>query len=281
LVKGKDRRENVLRSLRLIKEDIKVGKKVLVKPNFVSTLRQLSATHVDAVWGVLNFLSGLGVRKFLIAEGPAYSKAEEGFRNFGYWELKDEYDAEFLDLNEDEYDIVEVYDRGLNPMEVRVSKTVLESDFRVSVAPMKTHYTVIATLSLKNMLVGALIDHDKSKIHQGYKAINLSLYRLAGIIPPHLSVIDGFLAMEGDGPLSGSAVELGIAISSTDFLAADTVGTMVMGFDPSDIGYLSYCKEGKLGTGELSKIEILGEDIEACRKDFRPHRTYEEQLKWR
>lgn len=87
--------------------------------------------------------------------------------------------------------------------------------------------------------------------------------------------------MEGNSPAFGDAVELGIAIASTDFLAADWAATRIMGFDPSRVGYLSYCEAEGLGTGDLSKIQLLGTTIQKCRRRFKPHATYEEQLKWR
>jgi len=80
--------------------------------------------------------------------------------------------------------------------------------------------------------------------------------------------------MEGYGPSSGDSVDLRVAIVNTDFLAADTVATRLMGFDPD---YLHYCK-----LGGLSDIEIVGNaTVEECRQPFRPHPTYQEQLQWR
>jgi uncharacterized protein (DUF362 family) len=88
--------------------------------------------------------------------------------------------------------------------------------------------------------------------------------------------------MEGAGPSHGDPVDLRVAIASTDFLAADTVATILMGFDPDEIGYLHYCKLGGLGAGDLSDIEIVGNaTVEECRQPFRPHPTYQEQLQWR
>ncbi len=59
LVKGNDRRDNVYQALKKIEDEIftSIGeKKILIKPNFVITTRQLAATHVDAVRGILDFL---------------------------------------------------------------------------------------------------------------------------------------------------------------------------------------------------------------------------------
>jgi uncharacterized protein (DUF362 family) len=70
LVKGENRYNNVIASLDLIKKDVfnkvKNKRKVLIKPNMVSTQVQLAATHVDAIRATLDFLSELGVKKFLV-----------------------------------------------------------------------------------------------------------------------------------------------------------------------------------------------------------------------
>jgi len=303
LIKGDDRYENVIRALALIEGDVDLGdrKHVLIKPNFVSTTRQLAATHVDAVRAVLDWLRSRYDGPITIGEGAALSDTFEGYRNFGYVDIAEEYGVRLLDLNRDKWVPVQIYDRRLAPMQVRVAKTALESDLRISIGPPKTHDTVIITASLKNMVVGSLIRgsgggpaegvdpsgldaisrSDKFAIHQGYQAINLNLYALAKLLAPHLSVIDGFVGMEGEGPVNGDPVELGVAIASADFLAADAVAVKLMGFDLDEIGYLHYCQLGGLGTGDLREIEIVGNaTLEDCAKEFRPHPTYRQQLGW-
>ncbi len=286
LVKGTDRYENVLRALNLVESDIEVvsRSKILVKPNLGYPKRPVAITHVDAIRAVLDFLRQKGAGKVCIGEGSGAIDTMQAFLDAGYLELGKSYDVEFLDLDHDDYVEVQVYNRQLRPFFLRVAKTVVESNYRISVCPPKTHDSVIVTLSLKNMVVGSLIwdeqGHDKKALHQGYRAMNLSLFELAKIIPPHLSVIDGFLGMEGNGPAFGEPVELGIAIASTDFLAADCVAAKIMGFDPSGVGYLNYCEAKGLGTSNLSKMQLLGSTIEECQHPFKPHATYGEQLKW-
>lgn len=281
LVRGDDRQANILRALRLIKRDIRIpDRPVLIKPNFVSTRIQLAATHVDAVRATLIFLSGLGVKKFIIGEGPAGAAAEEGFRNFGYHKLAREWDIEFVDLNQDEWTQVEIFDRKFDPLRARIARTALDS-YRVSVTRPKTHDVAIVTLGLKNMAVGCLIGEDKGLVHQGYQAIHLNLARLARVIHPHLTVIDGFTGMEGAGPVYGTVIPLRTAIVGVDPVAVDSVAAYVMGFDPSQIGYLWYCRELGLGCGDLDRIKILGHDIAACRMPFTPHFTYPQQLNWK
>ena len=283
LIRGNNRYENVLSALKCIgqeiTEKIKDKKRIVIKPNFVSTHVQLAATHIDCVRAILDFLAPLTDEKILIAEGAALGETIEGFRSFDYLKLKQDYNIEFKDLNNDEFSEVEIFSSDLKPLNIGVAKTILESDFRISPAMLKTHDSVIVTLSLKNMLVGSL-DH-KSRIHQGAKAINKSLAKLAEIISPHLSVIDGFLGMEGDGPVSGTPIEMKVALAGTDFLSVDSVSAHLMGFDISQIGYLYYCKEQGLGEADLEKIEILGNaSLDEVRRKFKPHYSFQEQLNW-
>jgi len=83
LMRGESRYNNVIASLNLIKKDVvnrvKNKKRVLIKPNMVSTRVQLAATHVDAIRATLDSLSELGVKKFLVGEGPAEATAVTGF----------------------------------------------------------------------------------------------------------------------------------------------------------------------------------------------------------
>ena len=121
---------------------------------------------------------------------------------------------------------------------------------------------------------------DKRKIHQGYPVHNLNLYLLARAFPPHLSVIDGYAAMEGDGPMDGDPIDWGVAIASQDPVAADCLAARLMGFDIRDIGYLWYCYRKGLGAGELSQMEVLGADPQDCYRRFQPPPSYQAQRNW-
>ena len=282
LVKGNDRRKIILKALNLVKKDIKInGKHVIIKPNLVSTSNQLAATHADCLRGILDFLKTVYKKKVIIAEA-SFGNTLEGYKNFGYFDLLEEYDAELVDLNKDDYEKIEIS----HGTKIRVSKTLLNpKNYIISSAILKTHDTVVATLSLKNIVMGAPINNwlgrDKGKVHQGTKEINYDIFRLAKRLKPSLSVIDGFKAMEGNGPDYGDAVDVKTCIVSADFLAADRVGLEVMGIDASKVGYLVYCSEAKMGVYELNKIKILGNKISECKRKFRLHSSVERQYQWK
>ena len=280
LVKGTRSYDAVARALSLIKDDVRApSKPVLVKPNMVSGTAELCATPVPAVRAVLDFLQGLGVEKFIIGEGTARGTTMAAFERYGFTSLQDEYDVRFVDLNSDETVDAVVYDAECRPMKLRVARTVVDS-YRVSVARMKTHNRVIATLAVKNLAVGSIIDADRSwsKLSHAYRAMNLSLARMNMERPPDLSVIDGVVGMEGSGPVSGTAKHSGVALAGIDSTAVDAIGAQVMGYDPRTIGYLYYQMELQgLTPGD---IQVIGERVEDCVTKYKDHPSYAAQLEW-
>jgi uncharacterized protein (DUF362 family) len=59
-----------------------------------------------------------------------------------------------------------------------------------------------------------------------------------------------------------------VALAGTDFVAVDRVGTEVMGVDFDEIRYLNYLWDQGIGEGDLSKIQVIGETIENCRRTY-------------
>jgi len=77
--------------------------------------------------------------------------------------------------------------------------------------------------------------------------------------------------MEGRGPGGGTPVDARVALASTDPLALDILTTNIMGFDPSQIMYLTAMVEASMGQSYLDKIEVLGTPLEQCQYHFKPH----------
>jgi len=199
---------------------------------------QYSATHVDAVRTILDFIyEEVGRREVIIGEEPAGAPLKRGLRNYGYIEFAETYDVKFIDLNEDDTLWVKVYDHNLvKRIEVLISRTALESDFRISVCRPKTHDTVIVTLTVKNIVMRAVQRLYKWRVHQGYGAINMSTAELAELLTPHLTIIDSLKGIEGNRPIAGTSVEWGIFIAGTNPIEVDALTTWLMGFKPRDVG---------------------------------------------
>ncbi len=97
------------------------------------------------------------------------------------------------------------------------------------------------------------------------------LVALAALMKPRVSLIDGFDAMEGDGPRHGRRVNLRTVVAGTDPVAVDAVAAWIMGFEPREIAYLRQAEAIGLGTADLSAIKIVGDPIADSRRRFRRH----------
>ena len=283
LVKGGNRAENIERSLRLLGDDINLTgvKNLFIKINLISRDNQLGATHADGVRALLLFLRERYQGKITITEGIR-GTAQTIFDKLGYPPIFKEFGVEFFDLHQGEFGPVELYDANLQPMKLHFSKQLIESDYRIAIGPVKTHDVVGATLSIKNLAMGALADNgDKGRMHQGHPVHNLNLYLLAKKYPLQLSINDGYTGMENDGPIRGTGIDWGVAVSSCSPVAADCLAAQLMGFDINDVGYLWYCQKLGLGVSEMNQMNIVGDNPKDCYRKFLPHSTFEEQRHWR
>jgi uncharacterized protein (DUF362 family) len=298
---GEDRADLAFQALKPFSKQIATAigdKRVIVKPNNVVIDRPLAASDARNLEGILEFLKSIGKDKnVVIAESPAGGSVFEGFANYGYDKVAAKYGAKMMDLDKDEYETLYCFDeKDFHPHACRMARTLLDqNNFIISAAKFKTHDRVVATLSLKNIVVGAAIkrgggerpeggrwgNSDKPVTHgSGYRGINYNLFTLASRLHPHLAVIDGYEGMEGEGPASGTPVNSRVCVVSPDWLAADRVAVELMGIDFAKVGYLNYCAQASLGQADLSKIEILGPALKDHIKPYKMASSFDQQLIW-
>lgn len=285
LTQEQDRYQTVYKSLGLIFPDFShllytlnpQTDYILLKPNCIDTKSQAAVTHVDALTAVLDFLQPVWQGRIILAEGSGLGNTMEAFKNFRYMDLKNTFEnLEFLDLNYSNSIFVEALDKNLKPFQIKISNTVAEAKLRISVGPPKTHDSVVLTASIKNMAVGSILREDKGKIHQGPRAINRTLVALNQYTYPHLAIIDGWTAMEGDGPVNGQMVETHFAASSTNAVAADTFTAGLLGFNVLEIGYLNL-----LGAAKIRPlIQPVGADPNEFNFHLKKPSTYLKQIQW-
>ena len=111
-------------------------------------------------------------------------------------------------------------------------------------------------------------------------AMNRNLVALTRQVRPHLSVLDGFVAMHREGPRHGTPIRLGLAVAGVDAVAVDAVGVAAMGFDPMKIGYLRLAHDAGLGVADLSRIEIVGDPLAQVARRCVPHSNFAVQRHW-
>lgn len=299
LVKGESRRKNIAQALTAIDDQVlpglKAKKYVVIKVNNVSTTNQLAATHVDAIHGILDYLEPRFKGPVIVAESSA-GDTLEGYEEFGYNRLATERRAQkvqLIDLNrEAKYKAIPLIDYDLHVVSTRLAARLFDPDaFVICAAVMKTHNVMVATLSIKNMGLGAPLHSvpretprwdDKRKTHNGLRQTHYNVFLTTQALKPFLgaAVIDGHEGMEGNGPGSGTPVPSRIAIASTDYVAADRVAVETMGINANWLGYLRFCSEFGLGQYDLAKIDVRGEKIQAVRRKYLLHQDIERELQW-
>lgn len=112
-------------------------------------------------------------------------------------------------------------------------------------------------------------------------SIRLIHENLAGflkVIRPDFVVIDGYMGMEGEGPIRGEVVIHDFAIASFDGLAADALSAELMGVNPRDVGYLLLLE--REGIGSMSG-ELAGDPIGHLKKKYRMHPKFPYQILWK
>jgi hypothetical protein len=152
-----------------------------------------------------------------------------------------------------------------------IPETILECDKLISVPAMKTHTICGTTLVMKNY-IGILPSHPsgvvkKGNIHQG--DTQKGFVDLFSYHPADYSIIEGFWSTEGNGPQWGDNLRHNVVIASSDPVAADAVGSYLMGFNPSDLDYLHYAARKGFGTFDLEDMEIIGNPIEKVKRKFK------------
>jgi uncharacterized protein (DUF362 family) len=134
-----------------------------------------------------------------------------------------------------------------------------------------------ARRTLPNWIINFLFRQYRA-YRRSVKMIHRNIAELAKRTWPDLVVLDGFVCMEGDGPIDGSPVHLKTAIASADPVKADGLAARLIGLEPEGIGYLCYLQEEKMG--EYSLENLVGDDLDRLRRTFKTHGTYDIQSQW-
>jgi len=250
---------------------IKPGSKVFVKINHLSPPsppEKVIITHPCFTKQVLRLLKQLNCK--IIVGDDIQSKSKDGFLISGYRKVCDQLGVHLVNLKESGFK--EVTCRGQVLKKVYVSPIVLESDFIVNLPKLKTHSLTVFTGSIKNMF-GIIPLGLRIHYHRQYFQNDIFGQMLVDIFStatPHLTIMDGIKAMEGEGPSAGKPRDVGVILASRDGVAVDAVASKIIGFNTMDISTTRNAHERGLGIGKIEEIEILGEKIRDVEvRDFR------------
>jgi uncharacterized protein (DUF362 family) len=93
----------------------------------------------------------------------------------------------------------------------------------------------------------------------GDEVFSQMLVDLFSCVPPHLTIMDAVVGMEGEGPSAGVPKKIGLSLGSTDAVALDAVATRIVGYEPGRIFTTYYAQERGLGAGDIAILARKGD----------------------
>jgi len=257
---------NMLGLLGGITAFVKPGSSVLVKPNLLMSKGPECGitTHPEVVRAVIHILKEINC-KIIVGDGPSVwgkyvENVEEVYDVTGMKKVCQEEDIKLVTFDKRRM-------RDKFPLTIWLD----ECDYLINLPKFKTHELTLLTGSIKN-LFGLVSGTYKTELHKNYfeppkfAKILVDIYQQAR---PALTIIDGILAMEGDGPAtSGKTRQLNLLLGGADCVALDTIMAKIMGITHQEVLTTKEAASRLLGENQLDKIKIEGEDIN--RLNIRP-----------
>ncbi len=268
IVRGKRSLKPVFKALDLIDYSsvLKNWEIVLIKVNFITTKTWDSGATTDPVMVeaiIQRIKDDLSAKVILVESDATTTNADKAFKISGMKEVCDRYDVEFINLRKVKDKVKLSIPNSETLRTITVPRILTESAI-ISAAKLKTHISTGVTLGMKNMF-GLLPDKFKAKYH--FRGMDKVIVDINTVLPPTLTVIDGFVGMEGRGPVNGDPVQMDLIIAGKDPVATDSTACRVMGINPQEIRHITLAN--KKGQGNIEDIEVVGEKLEDVKRTFK------------
>jgi uncharacterized protein (DUF362 family) len=261
IVKGGNAQKMVQEAVDLIggvEPFLATNAKVFVKPNLgtIRTSRTGATTDPNVTRAVIDVLHKRTTDITIIESDSATVDTETIWSHCGYDVLAKEKNVRMLSLSKEPTFTRSGY---------RLPAILFSDHVLVNVPKIKTNDLTIVTCSLKN-LFGLIPTRYRAKYH---KAIDNVIVDLNRFFRQNLIVVDGLIAMEGDGPLRGSPVNMNVVIAGDNPVAVDVVVCNIIGLNPSLIPHIKMASEAGLGPLTLDSVKLAGESIDDVKRIFK------------
>ena len=259
---------------------VRPNEKILLKPNWLSAdpPEKCVTTHPAVFKAVSEVLQSAGA-SLSYGDSPAFHSPETAAKRTGISAIAEELKIPLADFKLGE---VVHFNEGHQNKKFTIANAVLENDGVISLPKMKTHGFQRITGAIKNQfgcIPGALKGEFHVKVPDAYEFAKM-LIDLNSCIHPRLYVMDGIMAMEGNGPKGGNPKKMNVLIFSTDPIALDATECRLMNLDPALVLTNKAGMEMGAGTYLEKEIELLGDPIEKfIALDFDVNRKPEKPFK--
>jgi uncharacterized protein (DUF362 family) len=237
-------------------------KSIVIKPNmcYYWTTSTGETTDPRVVGGLIDVLRDQFGEKteIVIAEADGTAmRTKHAFPMLGYRRLAKKKNVELSNLSEDEVVEKELVVNN-KPLHVTVPESLLTADLFINVPKVKVMTTenVYITCAMKN-LFGCIASRRKIVYH---KQLNEAIVGMTKILHPHLTIVDGIIAL-GQFPF-----KLGLIMAGYNPFSIDWVVSQIMGYNPSKLEFLKIAR--KEGLGDPKDIVTYGEDLQHFKQLF-------------
>ena len=242
---------------------VKPGERIVMKPNVLigSNPEKCVTTHPAVFKAVGRLLQGMGANVYY---GDSPSIGMSGF-NMKRARLKQAGDELGIELADFDKGRAVSHNDSLLIKSFVIANGVLDSDGLVSLPKLKTHPLTRFTGAVKNQfgcIPGLLKSQYHVKLPDPYDFATM-LVDLNTLIRPRLCIMDGIIAMEGNGPRSGKPSKVNILLFSSDPIALDATACRIIDLAPEVVTTSAPGEKAGLGTYHSENIEVLGEKIES------------------
>ncbi len=267
--------QELLGKLGGLRKFVAPGQRVVIKPNLVADHGLMNGVYKGGVVTDIRLVRALielllpVAGKVIIAEGSSINRSAtmKMFNLYGYDKLVDldPNKVAIVDLNTDQA-VARKVPAGKRMLSRRVPLTLEQADVIINIPVMKLHFAAVVSLAVKS-LQGTMPPLEKYMSH--FFGLWQNLINIHHLVKPTLHIIDGLIAQEDFGPVSGIAKPMNLLIAGSNPVAVDAVTMRIMGLEPltSPPVWLAYMQG--LGPVEPEKIETIGPSVDELVSPFK------------
>lgn len=239
---------------------VKPEEKILLKPNLLNRadVQKAVTTHPAILGAVAGLLRKNGFDHLSYGDSPGHpGNVDKTSEICGLKEAAERHNVPLADFSRGK--TVE-YRRGSVTRKFEICQGVLDADAIINLCKMKTHQLERITGGVKN-LFGCVYGLNKGMSHAKYpdaESFAQMLVDLNLMLKARLHIMDGIIAMEGNGPASGVPVKMNLILMSADPVALDATFCRLVDLDPNTIPTVYYGEILGLGYCKEEDIEIVG-----------------------
>lgn len=253
-----------------IRQFVAPSEKILLKPNMLRSKKMESGctTHPAVFEAVIRLLEEANCTRLVYGDSPGMGAPEKVAQDVG---LAGVAKAHGIPLGVFSKGQSVAFPQGKSTKAFELAQTVIDSDAIISLSKMKTHGLTRITGAIKNQF-GCVYGFNKGASHARFPdALTFSnmLVDLNLMLKPRLFIMDGIIAMEGNGPASGTPIPMNCLILSDDPVAIDATFARMVALDPSYVPPIVAGAKRGLGVCDEDQIMLLGDDFKALiNRDF-------------